>query len=349
VAAVLRIVLTVLAVFAALWVAYELGTLIVMLVFSVLFAYLLAPIVGFVERRLLARTRRNDAPRGAAIAAAYIIVFGALMLLVAWIFPHVIQAARQVPQRIPSAALGGETFLYSWLRVVGVSGAMVDRAASMATNVIEFVATQVGAEFVHLASYLPWLVLVPILAFFFLKDARVLTHGGIEILPRRWRADAPALLDRVDMALAAYIRAQLVACVLIGAIVGLGFTALRVPFAAVLGVGAGLAEFVPLVGPLAVAAVSAGVAVMQSPLTAVWVLVFLGVLRVLEDYVIYPRLIGSQVHLHPLAVILAVLAGGELGGVVGVLLSVPCLAIAAAVYRHYVDPAENGATGSRSG
>ena len=62
--------------------------------------------------------------------------------------------------------------------------------------------------------------------------------------------------------------------------------------------------------------------------------IFLAALRVAEDYVIYPRLVGSRMHMHPLAVILAVLAGGELGGVVGVLLSVPFLAIAVAVSRY---------------
>jgi len=89
-----------------------------------------------------------------------------------------------------------------------------------------------------------------------------------------------------------------------------------------------------------IAVVSAGVAVLHSPMLAVWVLVFLGVLRVLEDYIIYPRLIGSNMHLHPLAVILAVFAGAEIGGAVGVLLSVPALAIAAASWRYLTESTE---------
>jgi predicted PurR-regulated permease PerM len=178
--------------------------------------------------------------------------------------------------------------------------------------------------------------LIPILSFFLLKDAQTLTHAIVGLLPERWQSHAPALLDRMDTALAAYIRAQLVACLIVGAIVGVGFAVLRVPFAALLGVAAGIAEFVPLVGPLVIALVSAVIAAFHAPIDVLWVLLFLGVLRVLEDYVIYPRLVGSTVHMHPLGVILAVLAGGELGGVVGVLLSVPTLAIGSAVYR-YVD------------
>jgi predicted PurR-regulated permease PerM len=180
-------------------------------------------------------------------------------------------------------------------------------------------------------------VLVPILSFFLLKDAQAFTQGTIRLLPDRWRSHVPALLDRVDAALAAYIRAQLVACLLVGTIVGVGFSLLHIPFAAVLGVAAGVAEFLPLVGPLVVALVSGVIAALHAPATAIVVLLFLGVLRVLEDYVIYPRLIGSTVHLHPFAVILAMLAGGELGGVVGVLLSVPFVAIASAVYHYLGD------------
>jgi predicted PurR-regulated permease PerM len=83
------------------------------------------------------------------------------------------------------------------------------------------------------------------------------------------------------------------------------------------------------------------VAAVHAPILALWVLLFLAVLRVLEDYVIYPRLIGSNIHLHPLAVILAVLAGAELGGAVGVILSVPALAIASATYRYFVESASS--------
>jgi predicted PurR-regulated permease PerM len=261
------------------------------------------------------------------------VVFGAVTLFVSWVTPHVTDAVRQAPSHLPADSGQAFTVLQRWLRLPGVSPSMVERAIAAAASAVDAGARRMTTAFMRVATYLPWLVLIPILSFFLLKDAEALTDAAIRLLPRRWQQGAPALLDRVDTALAAYIRAQLLACTIVGVIVGVGFTLLRVPLAAVFGVAAGVAEFVPLLGPLVIAVVAAVVSAVRHPMAAIWVLLFLGVLRVTEDYFIYPRLVGSSVHLHPLAVILAVLAGGELGGVVGVLLSVPILAAAAAVYE----------------
>ena len=275
---------------------------------------------------------------------AYLVVFGAIALSVALLAPRLVDqvsnAARQAPQRLESAAASGTPFsaLYHGLEQLGLSPAILQRGVSTITSAIDSGVRALGTASVHLATYLPWLIVIPIVAFFLLKDAANFRRGALGLVPAgRTRAHAEALLDRIDAALAAYIRAQLVACLIVGAIVAVGFTLLRVPYGAILGIAAGVAEFLPLVGPLVIAVVSAAVAALHSPMLALWVLVFLGVLRVLEDYVIYPRLIGSNIHLHPLAVILAVLAGAELGGVVGVILSVPALAIAAATYHYFAE------------
>jgi len=342
----LRTVLIVLAVAGALWLVWEVRTVILLVVFSLLFAYLLAPLVAFIQRRATFG-RSRELSRGLAIAIAYLVFFGAVSISVASIAPRVFQqlsqAAKQAPARLESVSANGQPFrtLYGRLERIGVSPALIERAASTVLSGIESGAQRLGTAFVHLATYLPWLVLIPILAFFLLKDAEAFRQGALGLMPAGCaRRHATVLVDRIDDALAAYMRAQLGGCLIVGLLVGIGLALLGVPYAAILGVAAGVAEFVPLVGPFVIAVVSAGVAVLHSPMLAVWVLVFLGVLRVLEDYIIYPRLIGSNMHLHPLAVILAVFAGAEIGGAVGVLLSVPALAIAAASWRYLTESTE---------
>ena len=321
-----RITLLVLGITGALLVAYALGTLIVALIFSVLFAYLVAPLVGFLERR-------THAPRGAAIGITYLVVFGTIAFAITLLAPYVTDAIKQAPAQLQSAASQPFSMISRWLHLPGASASIIDEAVKTVTAGIGTALGRIGAAVVRAASYLPWLVVIPILAFFLLSDAGRMTRSAIDALPPRWQADAPMLLAQIDKALAAYVRAQLAACVIVGIVVGIGLFALGVPFAGLIGPAAGVAEFIPIVGPLVIALVAAGAAALKSPLTAVWVLVFLGVLRVLEDYVIYPRLIGSGVHLHPFAVILAVLAGAEIGGVIGVLLSVPAVAVGSAVYH----------------
>ncbi len=196
-----------------------------------------------------------------------------------------------------------------------------------------------------IAAYAPWLVLVPILAFFFLKDADDFRRSAVSALPHRIRRRGYELFKEVNATLAAYIRAQLLACVLVGILCGAGFAVLGVPYPVLLGVLAGVLEFVPLVGPLVAAVVATFLAALHAPLSALWVCAFLLVLRIVEDYAVYPRLIRRGVHLHPLAVIVAVLAGLELGGVAGIFLAIPAVAIVSVTYRHWLDWHADGATG----
>jgi hypothetical protein len=105
-----------------------------------------------------------------------------------------------------------------------------------------------------------------------------------------------------------------------------------------MGIIAGVCEFVPLVGPLLVLVLATLVAVLHGGLfSAFLVIVFLGVLRIVQDYIVYPRLIGQGIHLHPLAVILAILCGAELAGVAGIFLAIPVVAILTVSYRHWME------------
>lgn len=341
---VVRTVLVVCGVLAALAVVYALGTLILLVVFSLLFAYLIAPIVSFIQPHV-SSLRSRGLDRGVAIFIAYLLVAGVIGLSAVVFGPSLLeqasQSAREAPERLASATATAEPVraAYSRLGELGLSPALIEHAASVITGAIETAVGRVAAATVRVAAYLPWLVLIPIFAFFLLRDAAAFRRGAVGLVPAGdARIHADEVLNRIDAALAAFIRAQLVACLIVGAIVGIGLALLRVPYAATLGVAAGVLEFLPLVGPLVIAVVSAVVAAVHAPMLAVAVLVFLGVLRVVEDYVIYPRLVGSNMHLHPLAVIFAVLAGAELGGAVGVLLSVPVLATASATYRYFSAP-----------
>ena len=145
----------------------------------------------------------------------------------------------------------------------------------------------------------------------------------------RWRGDE--FLLNLDRLLAAYTRAQALSALIVGVICWIGFAALGLPNPGTLGLAAGLLEVVPLAGPIIAAVVATAVARDR----VVEILLFLAALRVLQDYVIYPRLIKRTLHLHPLAVVLAIWAGAAVGGVVGVCLAVPLVGCVKAAHRHW--------------
>jgi predicted PurR-regulated permease PerM len=125
---------------------------------------------------------------------------------------------------------------------------------------------------------------------------------------------------------------------LIGIVCSIGFSLIGLPYALSVGTVAGVLEFIPLVGPFTVALVAVVIAGFYSMKQALAVVIFLAVLRVVQDYVIYPRIIGHGTHLHPLAVIVAILGGAELAGVVGIFLAIPVAGILSVCYRHWLEP-----------
>ncbi|MEP6925385.1 MAG: AI-2E family transporter, partial [Pyrinomonadaceae bacterium] len=187
-------------------------------------------------------------------------------------------------------------------------------------------------------SFLTALILIPILGFFLLKDAEVFKLAAVRAFPRgQLRGRAELFLQDLNKTLRAYIRAQIISCFLIGLVCTIGFYVIGVPFALLLGLTAMICEFIPLAGPLTVGILATVIASFHSGSEAIAVAVFLIILRMLQDYVFYPRIIRQGIHLHPLAIILAVLAGGEIGGVIGIFLAIPVVAVSTVAYRHLME------------
>ena len=334
-----------LAVAGLLWVVYRLTTVILLVVLAVFFAYLVAPLVDLVQRPIRIGGRERMMPRGLAIAIVYIVLFFGIGLAIYFLAP---QFAAQFPEFKQQATAYYKTItgysdrLNQYFKQHRMPEGVAKAFNDTVLGLIEQGGGIVTAAAQHVLGwviYLPWLVLIPILSFFLLKDADSFRRSALAMLPRgrlRWRGDE--FFQDVNSTLAAYIRAQLTACFLIGAICSMGFALIGLPSPLVLGLIAGLLEFVPLVGPLLLAILVALLALLHSGFgMALIVLLFLGVLRIVQDYAIYPRIIGVGIHLHPLAVILAILAGAELAGVAGVFLAIPVIAILTVSYRHWLE------------
>jgi predicted PurR-regulated permease PerM len=346
---ILRVIFTAILVWfaarALLWAFQALESVILLVVLSIFFAYLIAPLVEIVRRPFKVRGRERSMPRPIAIAIVYIVMFGSLGVTLYFLLPglgnQLTQFAKNAPGYFTSARARAQSMndFYERYRIPQSARDAINRNI---THVIETVGAYttegLGNLLLNLLTYLPWLVLIPILAFFLLKDADSFRRSALQMLPRgRWRWRGDEFFQDVNSTLAAYIRAQLTACLIIGLICTIGFYLIGVPYWLALGIIAGLLEFIPLVGPLTIAVVAALIAGFYSINQAFVVLIFLGILRIVQDYVIYPRIIGQGIHLHPLAVILSILAGAELAGVAGIFLAIPVVAIGTVSYRHWLE------------
>lgn len=346
---VLRIIFVILLVAAILWTLYALQSVILLVVLSIFFAYLIAPLVDFVHRSPQILGARWSIPRSLAVGLVYVIIaaslFTILYIAMPRIWGQITSFFQQAPIYITSARqrAQGLSGLYDRLQVPEKARAAINDTLTKEVAILSQYTGEQGLELAgdqlkNFASYVPWLFLIPILAFFLLKDVESFRRSALQMLPRgRWRWRGDEFFQDVNSTLAAYIRAQLSACAIVGVICTVGFVILGVPYWLALGVFAGFLEFIPLAGPLVVAILAIFLAAFHSLGSAALVLIFLAVLRILEDYVIYPRLIGQGIHLHPLAVILAILSGAELAGVAGIFLAIPVIAIATVSYRHWLE------------
>ena len=348
----LRIILITLAVYflikGALWIVYALTGVLLLVVLAIFFAYLIAPLVEIVRRPLTVRGHTREVPRLAAIAIVYVVIFGSLLIAIQFLTPSFSAQMAQLTEQakvysnVARERANRLNELYERLNLPPEVRTAAHGAVEKAINETSgYIAGQGFQSVITLLGYVPWLVLVPILAFFLLKDADSFRRSALQMLPRgrlRWRGDE--FFQDVNSTLAAYIRAQLIACLLIGTICTIGFYLIGMPYALVLGVLAGVLEFIPLLGPLLVALIAVAVASFDpvDPVNKIIaVIIFLGVLRVIHDYWTYPRIIGSGIHLHPLAVILAILSGHEVAGITGIFLAIPLIAILTVTYRHWLE------------
>lgn len=344
---IVRVIFLLAALFVACWLLYEIRTLLLLLILSIFFCYLIAPIVHLLEQPVYVGKYEIRLPRSVAIAFVYlligVVVFGGVQLLWPALSQQVTDLAKNLPGYAKSAE-GGVNKLFndanSWMRHVKIPPqwreAVFSRASDLATAAAGWMTDSLAGALGYL-QYLTWPILVPILSIFLLKDAASFEQNLIALLPNeRLQKRAHWLLMDVSRTLAAYIRAQITACFVVGILVMIGLSLLGAPYPVVLAAIASLLEFIPLIGPLIAACIIFGLTLTVSFKTALVVALFLAILRLVQDYFIYPRIIGQGIKMHTLVVVLAILAGAEIGGLVGIFLSIPALGLLIVFYNHYL-------------
>ncbi len=327
-----------------LWVLYRVRSVLLLLALAVFFAYLVTPLVRVFHRPIW-RGRSLVLPLPLAIGMTYVAIFGSLAVAAVLLLPVLNREIDELAKEAPGYLARMQDQWRVWqasyqIRVLpGELREAVDRAMHQGVTAGEtYVTVDLLPRIGGWLTSLPWLMLVPILAFFLLKDARFLQDLALRILPRgRLRSRGVAFLGELNETLAACIRAQVTASLLIGVVCTIAFLVIGVPYAMVLGIAAGVLEFIPLVGPLTIGILAASFAGFHSLAQAIAVLIFLVVLRVVQDYVVYPKLVCRGIQMHSLAVILAILCGAAVGGLMGVFLAIPAVAVLTVTYRHYRD------------
>ncbi len=341
---ILQVILLLVAVIVAGWLLYALRAILLLLALTIIFCYLVFPLIELIERPFRFGGGRSRMPRTLSVILVYLGLAAIIIFSVERAGPALTDQLNEFLDNVPSYARKLDqskrwmlTLPARYRLPLGWRQSLTDSLNDASTAFYEWIEAIAGRT-IRMTWYLPWLVLIPVLGFFFLKDARKISDLLLSSFPEGdMRFRVTLFLNDVSSTLAAYIRAQLLACLLVGLIEGAGLWAMGISYPLIFAIGAGVLEFIPLLGPLILGLAATLVVSFHSWQAALLVAAFLVVFRMLHDYLIYPRLMSVGIRMHPILVILAVLSGAELGGVVGVFLSIPIVGLLLVCWRHWRD------------
>jgi predicted PurR-regulated permease PerM len=296
------------------------GTLFLFAV-ALLFAYLLSPLVDRISHRF---SPKNRTP---ALALTYLFVIGVLAAIGIAIGSRVAGEAKQLVAQPPDV----RGFFRRLELTYPALAPSIDAAEGRVRQQFGEIASTVpryGLRVLAASTNLIDLIVIPIVSFFILKDGTRLRDAFLEMLPSgATRTEATRTFAEIHDLLLQYMRALLLLCCTVLVVFSVVLTVMGVEYALLLSSIAFLCEFVPVVGPLTSIAVIIAVSALTGYPHLWWIVAFLATFRLLQDYVISPKVMSHGVELHPIWVIFGVFAGAEIGGVPGVFLSVPTLAL----------------------
>jgi len=318
-----RIILILLIVLYVLYkVIPSLSNLIILLIASILLAYILEPPVAYLERK--------NIPRTVSILIIYAVIAFLLILGINYVFPIITNEISSLTQKIENQQL--ETVMTDIQIFLKANFPFIDfEKLDIFEKFQEFLGNALTTFLNFLVSFISvftTMIVLPVTTFLFLKDSRNIIHNFISIIPNRYFEFTLDLIHKINLQIGAYIRGVLTDALIIGILSIIGLAIINAKYFVIVGAIAGLCNIIPYFGPVAGAIPAIVISIMESgsfSKVPSIILVFV-IVQLIDNVIVQPVVYGRRVNIHPLTVIFAILAGGKLWGIFGMLISIPFVA-----------------------
>jgi predicted PurR-regulated permease PerM len=311
----------------------------------ILAPFLFAAILAYISNPAVSWLARHRVPRSLGAVLVMLLLGGLLVLLLLILLPLLVKEVRLLSDRLPGFLAQLDNNLAPWLKARFGVDLQFD-PAGLRKLFSENLQGADGLGMKLLASlkigglavlgFVVTLLLVPVVLFYLLRDWNGLLAQIEELLPRRWHPQLSGVAREIDVVLAEFLRGQISVMVLMSVLYVCGLWLAGLEFALPIGVITGMLVFVPYVGMFTGLVLATVVALMQFPsigaVVPVWIVFAIG--QTLEGTLVTPLLVGKRIGLHPVAVIFALLAFGQIFGFFGVLLALPASAALLVGLRH---------------
>ncbi len=306
---------------------------------QVIFIFLVAGLIALVLNPLVRGLERAHVPRYAGTFVVYAAFVALVVLFVALVWPPIVQQLRNLATALPSMALQAGDTVDRLQRFTDGAGLGIDvrqqltaALSAVSDHIPQFTSSVVDVG-VTVVRQITYGIIVVVISIYMLLDARRIGRFVAGHFPTRSVSDGEEYVRRSRTAVVDYVKAQVLLSGIMGASVGLAMWLLSLVgafpsggrYALFFGVWAALMEAIPYLGPVLAAVPPTVVAVFDSPLSALWVILTFVLIQEVEGHILIPVIMGSRFRVHPLVVIFAILAGGEIHGIAGMLIAIPLI------------------------
>ncbi|HEX21605.1 MAG TPA: AI-2E family transporter [Actinobacteria bacterium] len=302
-------------------------------IYAFIIVYLLRPIVNFFVKLKM--------PHLLAVIITYIIFILIFALLIFYLLPVVIAQVSSIVSHLPQYYQRTNHIFsllqnrYHSLTLPRGSDKVLHELTVRSQKYGLFIISSLPETTTGIFGGLFNLVLAPIIAFYLLKDINAVRETFLNLFPRRHREEVLVVARKINNIVGGFLRGQALVSLVVGTTIGLYLWIIGVKFAFLLGLLAGVLNIIPYFGPLVGGAVAVGIALLQSPMLALWVVVGMVIIQQLDGLIISPNILHHTIDLHPAWIIFSLLAGAVLMGFVGLLLAIPVAAVVKALVMYY--------------
>ncbi len=304
---------------------------------AVLAPFVIAMIISYVLNPVVTLLHERKVPRTIAVLLIYAVFCAVITVLLVNLIPMFINQVQELNRHVPELSMRAQSivtdinntsFLPESIRS-GMNKVLIHMEKKLSESLFHFVnniGSMVNAVFIAF--------IIPFLAFYILKDFDVFERTVITYVPKSHRKNTVRLLKDVDDALGSYIRGQFLVCIIVGILAYCGYLFIGMPYALLLAGIVAITNVIPYLGPFFGAAPALLMASTVSLKMVILVAIVNTACQILEGNVISPQVVGRTLHMHPLSIIFALLVGGEIAGVVGMILAVPIFAACKVIVQH---------------
>ena len=305
------------------------------IIFSAILAYILNPLVNYLEQKGVKRVY--------GVLILYLIILGCIMILAFLIVPkssrEIKRLAVDMPKYIENIS-GGIDYLYDkyYLTIGGLPDIFQGVQQIVMENLIgieEMVVNGLKNFFlalINVFSKVVSLILTPILTFYFLVDKEYFLNKIKKLIPKNQKQKTLDLLRDIDISLSKFVRGKIILAAAVGVATSIMLLILGVDFALFIGFITAIADVIPYIGPFIGFVPAFFFALVMSPIKALWVAIFFVFIQWLQNNILAPKIIGDTTGIHPMVILFSIIIGGGIFGVLGMILSVPVVAISVILF-----------------